>query len=154
MSATGPGPRADERVDTQAFKDVLAHWASGVTIVTANDEGIVHGMTVSSFSSLSLEPPLVLVCAFRGSRTRELIGRSGRFAVNLLAEGQAGLATRFAGRRTTCDRTANATPSPFRPPREMTRGARYCKPVFAWPLHHAAARPPGRSSVRASRSRR
>jgi flavin reductase (DIM6/NTAB) family NADH-FMN oxidoreductase RutF len=101
MSATGPGSQADERVDAQAFKDVLAHWASGVTIVTTSDDGVVHGMTVSSFSSLSVDPPLVLVCAFRGSRTRELIERSRRFAVNLLAEGQAGLATRFAGRRPT-----------------------------------------------------
>jgi flavin reductase (DIM6/NTAB) family NADH-FMN oxidoreductase RutF len=99
MSATGPGQGADQGVDPQAFKDALARWASGVTIVTAWDGGVVHGMTVSSFSSLSVDPPLVLVCAFRGSRTRELIGRSGRFAVNLLAEGQASLATRFAGRR-------------------------------------------------------
>jgi flavin reductase (DIM6/NTAB) family NADH-FMN oxidoreductase RutF len=99
MSANGSGPQADERVDVQAFKNVLAHWASGVTIVTAQADGVVHGMTVSSFSSLSIDPPLVLVCAFRGSRTRELIGRSGRFAINLLTEGQAALATRFAGRR-------------------------------------------------------
>jgi flavin reductase (NADH) len=98
MSA-GTGPRADERVDTQAFKDALAHWPSGVTIVTTQADGIVHGMTVSSFSSVSLDPPLVLVCAFRGSHTRELIGRSRRFAVNILAEGQDALATRFAGRR-------------------------------------------------------
>lgn len=67
--------------------------------MTAQADGVVHGMTVSSFSSVSIDPPLVLVCAFRGSRTRELIGHSQRFAVNLLAEDQAALATRFAGRR-------------------------------------------------------
>ena len=68
-------------------------------MVTVRDGTEVHGMTVSSFASVSADPPLILVCLYRGTRTRDYIARSRHFAVNILAEHQQAVAERFAGRR-------------------------------------------------------
>ncbi len=78
------------------LKRAVRQFASGVTIVAAVHEGVPHGMTASSFASVSLEPPLILVSMEERSRTRELITQSGRFAVNILRLDQAGLAQTFA----------------------------------------------------------
>ncbi len=86
-------------VSSQIFKDLLAQWASGVAIVTTRVDGNIHGMTITSFTSVSVEPPLILICTFRGTRTRDLIARGQRFAVNILTEEQQELARRFAGQR-------------------------------------------------------
>lgn len=75
----------------------MRQWATGVTLVTAQDGGGPHGMTVSSFTSLSLEPPLILVSLERGSRTHKIVSDVGRFAVVLLHAGQQAIAERFAG---------------------------------------------------------
>lgn len=83
-------------VDRDVFKRTLALWPSGVTIVTAREGERVHGMTVSAFASVSLDPPLVLVCADKGSETHEVIRRGGAFAVSILGEGQEELSSRFA----------------------------------------------------------
>jgi len=83
-------------VTADAFRDALACWASGVTIVTSCHDEVVHGMTVSAFASVSLDPPLVLVCADKGSETHGVIAASGHFAVNVLGEGQRALSDRFA----------------------------------------------------------
>lgn len=76
----------------------MRRWASGVSIVTGYDDGEIHGMTVSSFTSLSLEPPLVLVALERTSRTHRIVAASGQFLVAILAEDQQPLSDRFAGR--------------------------------------------------------
>lgn len=83
-------------VDRQLFRSVLRRWASGVTVVTTHAGGRDAGMTVSAFSSVSLDPPLVLVCADKKAKTRPLIDASGIFAVNVLAAGQQELSNRFA----------------------------------------------------------
>jgi flavin reductase (DIM6/NTAB) family NADH-FMN oxidoreductase RutF len=83
-------------LDRQLFKSVLRRWASGVTIVTTRAGERVFGMTASAFSSVSLEPPLVLVCIDKKAHTLPAIVESGVFAVNVLAEGQHELASRFA----------------------------------------------------------
>lgn len=83
-------------VTAQQFREALSAWASGVTIVTARDGERLHGMTVSAFTSVSLEPPLVLVCADKDSDTHAVIAGAGSFAVNVLATGQEALSTRFA----------------------------------------------------------
>ncbi|MCZ6784576.1 MAG: flavin reductase family protein [Proteobacteria bacterium] len=83
-------------VDAEQFKAGLARWASGVTIVTARAGDRVHGMTVSAFSSVSLDPPLVLVCADKTSNTLPVIEDAGCFAANVLARGQEELSNRFA----------------------------------------------------------
>ncbi len=84
-------------VDHAIFRDVLAQWPSGVTVVTTLVDGAPHGMTASSFSSVSLSPPLVSVCLDRKLYSHDLIARSGVFGVNVLAKDQAEVARRFAG---------------------------------------------------------
>lgn len=74
-------------VTPDEFRNALRKFASGVTIVTVAGDGELHGMTASSFASVSLEPPLVLVCLDRTSRTRELVAEAGAFAVNVLRGG-------------------------------------------------------------------
>ena len=86
-------------VDAQRFREVLASWASGVTIVTSRNGDRVQGMTVSAFSSVSLEPPLVLVCAEKTSITNELIEGSKAFSVSILAQGQDALSNKFASKK-------------------------------------------------------
>ncbi|MBI2941503.1 MAG: flavin reductase family protein [Chloroflexi bacterium] len=83
-------------VDTTKFRQVMGRFAKGVTIVTVRVGDDRHGMTVSAFTSLSLEPPLVLVCIARKSRTHQLIAESGAFAVNILRDRQQPLAELFA----------------------------------------------------------
>jgi flavin reductase (DIM6/NTAB) family NADH-FMN oxidoreductase RutF len=83
-------------VDQNAFKEALRGWASGVTVVTSRAGDRVHGMTVSAFSSVSADPPLVLVCANRASTTHAVIEEGGVFAVNILAEHQQDVSNLFA----------------------------------------------------------
>ena len=85
-------------VSDAAFRDVMSHWATGVTVVTTCHDGELHGMTVNSFSSLTVEPPLVLFCADRSAHTYGLVEASGVFAVNVLSAGQEELSNLFAGR--------------------------------------------------------
>ena len=83
-------------VERDDFKRVLRCWASGVTVVTAKAGDTVHGMTVSAFSSVSVDPPLVLVCANRQSTTHSVIEAGGIFTVNILAADQADVSQVFA----------------------------------------------------------
>ncbi len=81
---------------TSDFKDALASWASGVSIVATRAGGLVYGMTVSSFASLSLEPPLVIVCIASSSRMPPMMRASQRFAVSLLSSDQGDASSAFA----------------------------------------------------------
>jgi flavin reductase (DIM6/NTAB) family NADH-FMN oxidoreductase RutF len=81
------------------FRAALARWASGVAVVTAAAGDRIHGMTVSAFASVSLAPPLVLVCADKSSITLEVVEAGGVFAVNVLAAGQEALSDRFASKK-------------------------------------------------------
>jgi flavin reductase (DIM6/NTAB) family NADH-FMN oxidoreductase RutF len=83
-------------IDQNAFKEALRGWASGVTVVTSRAGDKMHGMTVSAFSSVSADPPLVLVCANRASTTHAVIEEGGVFAVNILAEHQQDVSNLFA----------------------------------------------------------
>jgi flavin reductase (DIM6/NTAB) family NADH-FMN oxidoreductase RutF len=80
------------------FKLAMSHFASGVTIVTTEFEGKPFGMTVASFASLSLHPPLVLVCIEKNVKTHEAIAGAGKFAVSILGADQTELSNRFASR--------------------------------------------------------
>jgi flavin reductase (DIM6/NTAB) family NADH-FMN oxidoreductase RutF len=86
-------------VGPDEYKRALGHRAAGVSIVTTRAGDRVHGMTVSAFAELSLEPPLVLVCADKSSNTLPLIEESGVFAINMLAQDQTELSNRFASKR-------------------------------------------------------
>lgn len=84
-------------LDPDAFRAVMGRFATGVTIVTAvDDEGTDHGMTVSAFASLSLEPPLVVICIDHAASMHDLLLTAPYFAVNVLTAGQEPLARRFA----------------------------------------------------------
>ncbi len=84
-------------VDQALYRDALGRFASGVTVVTApvGTEGIA-GLTASAFSSLSMDPPLVLVCVGEKSASRAAFNASPYFAVHILAESQEDTAMAFA----------------------------------------------------------
>lgn len=84
----------------EEFRRVMRQWATGVTIVSVIEKGIIHGMTVNSFTSLSLHPPLVLVSLENGTRTHEMLERTGSFGVTILSRVQSKLSDLFAGRQT------------------------------------------------------
>lgn len=83
-------------VAQQDFRDALARWASGVTIVTARHGDEPIGMTAASFSSLSLDPPLVLVCVARSAYSHDPLVSADGFAVHILGSGQDEMSSRFA----------------------------------------------------------
>src|SRR5512132_2389895 len=86
-------------LDPDTFRAVLGRFASGVTVVTTRDEaGRDHGMTVSAFCSLSLEPPLVLVCVDHAASMHPLLVVGTPVAVNILAAGQEALSRRFSSK--------------------------------------------------------
>jgi flavin reductase (DIM6/NTAB) family NADH-FMN oxidoreductase RutF len=91
-----PGGSVPVPVGDQAFRDALATVAMPVTVVTTIDQGTPHGTTVSAFSSLSVEPPMVLVSLDSTSQLLRLLRRTKRFGVNVLTRDQLRLAQRFA----------------------------------------------------------
>jgi len=86
------------RVTDAEFRAVLGRFASGVTVVTTLREGQPHGVTVNAFTSLSLDPPLVLICIDKTSHIHNILLETGVFAANILCEDQRDLAACFAGR--------------------------------------------------------
>ena len=85
-------------IDEAAFKLAMSHFASGVTVVTTEHGGKPFGMTVASFASLSLHPPLVLICIEKGVKTHDAIAAAGKFGVSILTEAQGHISSRFASR--------------------------------------------------------
>lgn len=86
-------------IDRDLFRAVLGRFASGITVITAcAADGTPHGMTVSAFSSLSLDPPLVLVCIGNEATMAPMLATAQSFAVNILSDGQEALSRRFAGK--------------------------------------------------------
>lgn len=84
-------------VDHDTFRTLLSRFLSGVTVVTLRDgEGRPHGMTVSSFCSVSLEPPLILVCIEKAASLHDQLTKAETFVVNVLADDQEELSRRFA----------------------------------------------------------
>lgn len=85
------------RADSSTFRAALARFASGVTVVTVQGaDGADHGMTVSAFASLSLDPPLVLACLDQTATLLPHLRDATTFGVSILAAGQAALSVRFA----------------------------------------------------------
>jgi flavin reductase (DIM6/NTAB) family NADH-FMN oxidoreductase RutF len=83
-------------IDPRRLRACLGHFATGVTVVACEVDGTPHGATVSAFTSVSLQPPLVLVSLARTSKVAGYL-TNRPFTVNVLAEDQSGLARRFAG---------------------------------------------------------
>ncbi|GAA3774385.1 hypothetical protein GCM10022225_72640 [Plantactinospora mayteni] len=83
-------------VDAAHFRHVVGHLASGVTVITTETGARRHGMTASSVTSLSVDPPMMLACINNAVPTARAVSMSGRYAVNVLGEGQGELARQFA----------------------------------------------------------
>jgi flavin reductase (DIM6/NTAB) family NADH-FMN oxidoreductase RutF len=86
-------------IDDARFKLAMSQFASGVTVVTTEHEGVRYGMTVASFASLSLHPPLVLICIEKSVKSHDAIAAAEKFGVSILAKSQAEISGRFASRR-------------------------------------------------------
>ena len=85
-------------LDSEQLRHAMRAWTTGVTVVTATHAGQRYGMTVNSFTSISLEPPLVSLALKKLTHTHELVEKSGEFAVTTLASNQKELSDRFAGK--------------------------------------------------------
>ena len=113
-----------EPVDPRLMRDVLGHFASGVTVVTAHTAAGPIGFTCQSFSSLSLDPPLVVFAPARTSRSWPRLREIGHFCVNVLAEDQTELSQTFA--RSGADKFAGVPWSRSR------HGSPVLEDVVAW----------------------
>ena len=87
-------------ITSKKFKTVLGCFATGVTIVTTSLNGRIHGLTVNAFTSVSLTPPLVLICIDTKAESYKLIKQSKIFTVNILTDKQKNLSQKFADPKT------------------------------------------------------
>lgn len=87
-------------LDQEKLREVMRYWGTGVAVASSVFGGVHHGMTVNSFTSISLDPGLVLIALEKSTRTHELILKSKVFGVTILTEDQEILSDRFAGRET------------------------------------------------------
>ncbi len=95
-------------VNDQEFKDALKLWASGVTVVTAQTESLgLKGMTATSFSSVSMDPPQILVCINKSADTGDAVLEGKSFAINILRADQQEISNQFAGGASQEQRFAN-----------------------------------------------
>lgn len=85
-------------LDSEQLRRAMRAWTTGVAVVTAVHAGRRYGMTVNSFTSISLEPPLITVALKQLTHTHELVEGSGEFSVTILASDQKDLSDRFAGK--------------------------------------------------------
>ena len=85
-------------LDPEQLRRAMRAWTTGVTIVTASYQGERYGMTVNSFTSISLEPPLISVSLRKLTHTHELVEKSGEFALTILSANQGDISDRFAGK--------------------------------------------------------
>ena len=98
-------------IDGDVFRQTVGRFATGVTVVTVEAGDNPHGMTVNSFASVSLDPPLVLFSADRGTTTHDLIAEADHYAVNILSAEQEWLSNRFAGEHHEMDAPFNDVPT-------------------------------------------
>src|SRR5271163_3887606 len=93
-------------MDGAQFRQLMSFWTTGVSVITAQVTAGAAGSTANAFSSLSLAPPLVLVCFDLGSRTLHAVRASERFCINMLAAGQEDVARVFATKRSHAEKFA------------------------------------------------
>ena len=89
-------PRINMPITGDELKAILRNYPTGVTIVTTTYNGVYYGLTVNSFTSISLNPPLVMIAIDKRAASHDAIAKSGIFAVNILPYDMADLAVRFA----------------------------------------------------------
>lgn len=83
-------------IDAPRFRQIIGHFATGVTVITTAHEGWLHGMTANAVASLSLDPVLLLVCVDKTANMHEQIEKAGRFGVNILTDEQEDISRTFA----------------------------------------------------------
>jgi len=88
-------------IDSDTFRRLLSRFASGIAIITARDGERDVGMTVSAFCSVSLSPPLVLVCVDHGASMHDLLLRHPKMGINIMASGNEAHSQRFADKKET-----------------------------------------------------
>lgn len=119
MELTTLGPLPPAVVDPALIRQVCGQFVTGVTALTSLDDGEPVGVTINSFTSVSLDPPLVLCCVHHRSRVLPALRSSGVFAVNILAEDQEeislGLARAGGGLITAVDARHGVTGAPLIP---------------------------------------
>ena len=112
---------------TQAeFRQAMGSFATGVTVITVDYEGEVHGMTANAFTSVSLDPLLVLVCVDHRARTHSHLHARKRFGVNVLAENQQAISEYYA------------LPAQTHETAEQDAGARFDRTAHGTPVLHGA----------------
>jgi 3-hydroxy-9,10-secoandrosta-1,3,5(10)-triene-9,17-dione monooxygenase reductase component len=114
-------------VEGDTFRQVTGQFATGVTVVTVSGTKTNHGMTVNSFASVSIEPPLVLFNADKGTNTHDLVEETDHYAVNVLTADQQWISDRFAGEHHEMD-------DPFEdiPTTQKTTGAPVIEDTLAY----------------------
>jgi flavin reductase (DIM6/NTAB) family NADH-FMN oxidoreductase RutF len=104
-----------DQIAPEELRAAMRHWATGVALVTVDDHNHGHGMTVNSFTSISLIPPLIMVSMEQTTRTHRLTLDDGRFAVAILREDQKDLSEIFAGRTSDEDNRFKGVEKEFSP---------------------------------------
>lgn len=97
-NSAGERKMTNRAFSLREFRSTLGRFATGVTVITALEDGKTHAMTANAFMSVSLEPPLVLVSLDNRSRMHRILRAAGRYGISVLAEGQGTLSDHFAGR--------------------------------------------------------
>ena len=96
-------------IDPSHLRNTLRYWASGVSVVTTSDGIRRSGMTVSAFNSLSIDPPMILVCLSKEASTAQLVQTTRHFAVSILGYQHHDISDRFAGRIPFADKEERFT---------------------------------------------
>jgi len=113
-------------VNQADFRRAMGSFATGVTVITVDQEGEVHGMTANAFTSVSLEPLLILVCVDHKARTHAHLRTKQRFGINVLAENQRAISEYYA------------RPLPRHEHAEKETGARFDRTAHGTPVLHGA----------------
>jgi len=113
-------------VNSSEFRKAMGCFATGVTIITVDLEGEVHGMTANAFASVSLDPFLVLVCVDHSTRTHAHLHAKKRFGINVLGENQRAISEYYARADRTHDRAETET------------GARFDRTKHGTPMLHGS----------------
>ena len=86
------------RKNMEELREVMRKWVTGVTVVTAESGGMLHGMTVNSFTSVSLEPPRIIITLANNTRTHKMVSEVSYFGITLLTANQQEVSDRFSGK--------------------------------------------------------
>lgn len=113
-------------LDSESFRRAMRAWTTGVAILLAAHEGESYGMTINSFTSLSLDPPLVTVVLKSDTRIFELVNHSRTFTVNILSDSQTETAENFAGKLHGAERMSSLAVQ------TLTSGASALTEGLAW----------------------